>query len=59
MTSSAVQRGTNIQGTTVSLVQGTLESFIVTPDKPTIWLFHCHVVSHADAWMLGLFIVEE
>lgn len=59
MTSSAVQRGTNIQGTTVPLVQGTLESFIVTPDKPAIWLFHCHVVSHADAGMIGLFIVEE
>ena len=59
MTSSAVQRGTNIQGTTVPLVQGTLETFIVNPDKPAMWLFHCHVVSHADAGMIGLFIVEE
>jgi len=59
MTSSAVQRGTNIQGTTIPLVQGTLETFIVTPDKPATWLFHCHVVSHADAGMIGLFIVEE
>ena len=59
MTSTAVQRGTNIQGTTVPLVQGTLETFTVTPDKPAIWLYHCHVVSHADAGMIGLFIVEE
>jgi len=59
MTSSAVQRGTNIQGTTVPLVQGTLETFIVKPDKPAMWLYHCHVVSHADAGMIGLFIVEE
>jgi FtsP/CotA-like multicopper oxidase with cupredoxin domain len=59
MTSSAVQRGTNIQGTTVPLVQGTLETFIVKPDKPAVWLYHCHVVSHADAGMIGLFIVEE
>jgi FtsP/CotA-like multicopper oxidase with cupredoxin domain len=59
MTSSAVQRGTNIQGTTIPLIQGTLETFIVHPDKPAIWLYHCHVVSHADAGMIGLFIVEE
>jgi FtsP/CotA-like multicopper oxidase with cupredoxin domain len=59
MTSTAVQQGTNIQGTTIPLVQGTLETFVVTPDKPAMWLFHCHVVSHADAGMIGLFIVEE
>jgi FtsP/CotA-like multicopper oxidase with cupredoxin domain len=51
--------GSTITSQTFPLVQGTLESFIIKPDKPATWLFHCHVVSHADAGMIGLFIVEE
>ncbi|WP_425340057.1 multicopper oxidase domain-containing protein [Nitrosopumilus ureiphilus] len=41
------------------LVQGALETFVVTPDKPAMWLYHSHVVSHADAEMIGLFTIEE
>ena len=59
MISSTDDRGSTITSQTFPLVQGTLESFIVKPDKPAVWLFHCHVVSHADAGMIGLFIVEE
>lgn len=59
MISTTNSRGTVINSQTFPLVQGTLETFIVTPDKPAIWLFHCHVVGHADAGMIGLFIVEE
>jgi len=59
MISSTNERGSTITSQTFPLVQGTLESFIIKPDKPAIWLFHCHVVSHADAGMIGLFIVEE
>ena len=56
MISSTNERGSTITSQTFPLVQGTLESFII---KPAVWLFHCHVVSHADAGMIGLFIVEE
>ncbi len=59
MISSTNDRGSVITHQTLPLVQGTLETFIVNPDKPGIWLFHCHVVGHADAGMIGLFIVEE
>ena len=59
MISSTNERGSTITSQTLPLVQRTLESFIIKPDKPVIWLFHCHVVSHADAGMIGLFIVEE
>jgi uncharacterized cupredoxin-like copper-binding protein len=27
--------------------------------EPGLWLFHCHVVNHADAGMIGLFIIDE
>ncbi|NIU85870.1 MAG: multicopper oxidase domain-containing protein, partial [Nitrosopumilaceae archaeon] len=57
--SSTNDRGSVITHQTIPLVQGTLETFIVNPDKPGLWLFHCHVVGHADAGMIGLFIVEE
>ncbi len=59
MYSSTNNRGAVIASQTIPLVQGTLETFIITPDKPAMWLFHCHVVGHADAGMIGLFIVEE
>ena len=59
MISSTNDRGSVITHQTIPLVQGTLETFIVNPDKPGLWLFHCHVVGHADAGMIGLFIVEE
>ncbi len=58
MISSGPGGGSTITSQTFPLVQGTLESFIIKPDKPAVWLFHCHVVSHADAGMIGLFIVE-
>jgi FtsP/CotA-like multicopper oxidase with cupredoxin domain len=59
MYSTTNNRGAVIASQTIPLVQGTLETFIITPDKPAMWLFHCHVVGHADAGMIGLFIVEE
>lgn len=59
MISSTNERGAVITSQTLPLVQGTLETFIVDANTPGIWLYHCHVVGHADAGMIGLFIVEE
>lgn len=42
----------------VPLVQGSADTLLVTFDNPGLWLFHCHVEPHADAGMLGLFVVE-
>lgn len=40
------------------LVPGSADTLLVTFDNPGLWLFHCHVETHADAGMLGLFEVE-
>ena len=38
---------------------GAADTLQVNFSHPGLWLFHCHVVSHADAGMIGVFIVEE
>lgn len=43
----------------VPLVPGAADTLRVVFTEPGLWLFHCHVVSHADAGMIGLFAVEE
>ncbi len=42
----------------VPLVQGSADTLRVEFSNPGLWLFHCHVESHADAGMLGVFEVE-
>ncbi len=41
----------------VQLVPGAADSVIIQPQYAGVWLFHCHVVSHADAGMIGVFQV--
>ncbi len=41
----------------IQLLPGAAESVIVSPQEVGVWLFHCHVVFHADAGMIGLFDV--
>jgi manganese oxidase len=43
----------------VPLMPGTADTLQFTFTKPGLWLFHCHVVQHADMGMIGLFIIEE
>ncbi|MEM2095314.1 MAG: multicopper oxidase domain-containing protein [Candidatus Caldarchaeum sp.] len=43
----------------VPLVPGAADTIIYVLNQPGVYLFHCHVVSHADAGMIGLFILEE
>ena len=40
------------------LVPGQADTLEITFSAAGLWLFHCHVVFHADAGMIGLFIVE-
>jgi FtsP/CotA-like multicopper oxidase with cupredoxin domain len=40
------------------LLPGAADTLEVTFIEPGLWLFHCHVVFHADMGMIGLFIVE-
>ncbi|MBF8286301.1 MAG: copper-containing oxidoreductase [Dehalococcoidia bacterium] len=41
------------------LVPGAADMMRFTFTKPGLWLFHCHVVSHADAGMIGVFVIED
>ncbi|MFA5860706.1 MAG: multicopper oxidase domain-containing protein, partial [Candidatus Thermoplasmatota archaeon] len=42
----------------LGLVPGEAARLTITPTEPGLWLFHCHVVSHADGGMIGVFIVQ-
>jgi FtsP/CotA-like multicopper oxidase with cupredoxin domain len=50
-------RGEQWAGNLLPLVPGQADTLSLTFTKPGLWLFHCHVVSHADAGMIGLFNV--
>lgn len=43
----------------VPLVPGQADTLQLTFTQPGMWLFHCHVVAHADAGMIGLFMIED
>lgn len=45
-------------GNVVQLVPGGADRVVLTPANPGLWLFHCHVVSHADMGMIGVMNVE-
>jgi manganese oxidase len=50
--------GQPVPAQVVGLVPGEADRIVVTPTQPGIWLYHCHVVSHADGGMIGVFIVD-
>ena len=33
---------------------GTLEFLVRYDNRPGMWMFHCHVLDHADAGMMGM-----
>ncbi|MBI2906158.1 MAG: multicopper oxidase domain-containing protein [Chloroflexi bacterium] len=46
-------------GKVVPLVPGAADTLLLKFSNPGLWLFHCHVESHADAGMVGLFIAKQ
>jgi FtsP/CotA-like multicopper oxidase with cupredoxin domain len=44
---------------TLPLLPGQADTLQFNFTDPGLWLFHCHVVAHADAGMIGLFNVSE
>jgi FtsP/CotA-like multicopper oxidase with cupredoxin domain len=52
-------RGEQWAGNLVPMVPGQADTLSLTFTKPGLWLFHCHVVAHADAGMIGLFNIVE
>ena len=43
----------------VPLPSGAADTILVNFSQPGLWLFHCHVVAHADGGMIGVFPVTE
>lgn len=58
MTAYDPATGRPVPAQVLGLTPGEVGRFVVTPAQPGIWLFHCHVVNHADAGMIGVFVVE-
>ena len=52
-------RGEAWPSNVVPLSPGTADTVTFTYTNPGLWLFHCHVVAHADAGMIGLFNVTD
>lgn len=40
-------------------VDGTLAIGIHYDDRPGMWMFHCHILDHADAGMMGMVMLER
>jgi FtsP/CotA-like multicopper oxidase with cupredoxin domain len=57
--STGTLRGEQWAGNLLPLVPGQADTLSLTFTKPGLWLFHCHVVSHADAGMIGIFNVVQ
>ena len=53
-----VTPGQEVPGNTIPLDPGTADSVLVNFTQPGVFLFHCHVVIHADEGMIGLMFVS-
>ena len=40
-------------------VDGTIRFAVRYDDRPGMWMFHCHILDHADAGMMGALMVME
>jgi FtsP/CotA-like multicopper oxidase with cupredoxin domain len=40
-------------------VHGKLKLAVRFDDRPGMWMFHCHILDHADAGMMGMVMVER
>jgi len=49
--------GQPVPDAVLGLEPGTADSVLVTLTQPGLFLFHCHVVQHADAGMIGVLVV--
>jgi FtsP/CotA-like multicopper oxidase with cupredoxin domain len=40
-------------------VDGTVSFVVRYDDRPGMWMFHCHILDHAEAGMMGSLMVME
>jgi len=57
--SEAMLGGRQWPANVLPLLPGQADTLRITFGTPGLWLFHCHVVNHADAGMIGLFSIED
>jgi len=57
--SEGVLQGRPWPANLLPLIPGAADTLRFTFTKPGLWLFHCHVVNHADNGMIGVFIIED
>jgi len=57
--STGTLEGARWSAQVLPLVPGASDTLQFTFTHPGLWLFHCHVVSHADAGMIGIFNITE
>ena len=57
--SEATLGGRQWPANVLPLLPGQADTLRLTFGTPGLWLFHCHVVNHADAGMIGLFNIED
>jgi FtsP/CotA-like multicopper oxidase with cupredoxin domain len=58
LVSLGVLNGRPWPGQVLPLVGGAMDTLQIRFKYPGLWLFHCHVVDHADRGMVGVFVVE-
>jgi len=51
--------GANWSAQVLPLAPGQSDTLQLTSTHPGLWLFHCHVVAHADAGMIGIFNITQ
>jgi len=51
--------GANWSAQVLPLAPGQSDTLQLTFTHPGLWLFHCHVVQHADAGMIGIFNITQ
>jgi len=39
-------------------VDGTVQFAVTYDDRPGMWMFHCHILDHADAGMMGMLMLN-
>lgn len=44
---------------TVNVPRGTKLRFAVKYDPPGIWMFHCHILEHAERGMMGELVIQD
>jgi FtsP/CotA-like multicopper oxidase with cupredoxin domain len=43
----------------VNGIPGKVQIVVKYDDRPGMWMFHCHILDHADAGMMGMLTLSN